>query len=155
MFPQRIVCLSAESADICAKPGAGDRIVGVSVFASRELRQARAVVSGFSTLKRGELMELSLDFSDHLLRCTAGISAELIRNHCTILATNQRSLWGIGGDTFDRTGNRLPEGSRSTPQRFHTRVGSAALLRYPASARLFRGMGRPSDFGHRLGERSN
>src|SRR5260370_15443192 len=70
MFPQRIVCLSAESADICAKPGVGDRIVGVSVFASRELRQARAVVSGFSTLKRGELMELSLDFSDHLLRCT-------------------------------------------------------------------------------------
>jgi hypothetical protein len=56
MFPERIVCLSAESANICAKLGAGSRVVGVSAFAPKELRQDRHSVSGFSTLKHDELL---------------------------------------------------------------------------------------------------
>lgn len=96
MFPQRIICLSAESADLCAKLGAGDRIVGVGAFAPEELRQGRRIVSGFSTLKRDELLELSPDLVITFSDVQAGISAELIRNHCTVLATNQRSLRGIG-----------------------------------------------------------
>ncbi|MBV8173156.1 MAG: ABC transporter substrate-binding protein [Verrucomicrobia bacterium] len=96
MFPQRIVCLSVESADICIKVGAGSRLVGVSAFAPKELRQGRHVVSGFSTLKHDELLALSPDLVITFSDVQAGISAELIRDHCTVLATNQRSLREIG-----------------------------------------------------------
>ena len=96
MFPERIVCLSAESADICIKLGAGNRLVGVSAFAPKELRQGRHVVSGFSTVKHDELLALSPDLVITFSDVQAGISAELIRDHCTVLATNQRSLREIG-----------------------------------------------------------
>jgi len=95
MYPERIVCLSGESADICYRLGAGDRVVAVSAFAPRSMRVGRTVVGGFSTLKMPELLsvepELVITFSD----VQAQISADLIRNHCTVLATNQRSLRGI------------------------------------------------------------
>jgi iron complex transport system substrate-binding protein len=96
MFPERIVCLSADSADICAKLGAGNRVVAVSAFAPRELRQSRRVVGGFSTLRRDELLELAPDLVITFSDVQAEISAELVRNHCTVLATNQRSLRSIG-----------------------------------------------------------
>jgi len=96
MFPERIVCLSAESADICAKLGAADRLVAVSAFAPKELRQLCRVVGGFSTLKRDQLLELAPDLVITYSDVQAGISADLIRNHCTVLATNQHSLRAIG-----------------------------------------------------------
>ena len=78
MFPERIVCLSTESANISAKLGAGSRVVGVSAFAPKELRQDRHVVSGFSTLKRDELLELSPDLVITFSDVQAEISANLI-----------------------------------------------------------------------------
>lgn len=95
MFPERIICLSGESADIRDRLGAADRVVGVSAFAPRSMRAGRAIVGGFSTLKMEDLLpidpHLVITFSD----VQAQISADLIRNHCTVLATNQRSLGGI------------------------------------------------------------
>jgi iron complex transport system substrate-binding protein len=95
MFPERIICLSGESADICDRLGAADRIVAVSAFAPSSMRVGRAVVGGFSTLKMEDVLliepDLVITFSD----VQAQISADLIRNHYTVLATNQRSLRGI------------------------------------------------------------
>ncbi|MBV9392244.1 MAG: ABC transporter substrate-binding protein [Verrucomicrobia bacterium] len=95
MFPERIVCLSAESADICLRLGAGSRVVAVSSFAPTELRQFRRVVGGFSTIDRDKLLELAPDLVITFSDVQAEISADLIHNHCTVLATNQRSLRGI------------------------------------------------------------
>ena len=95
MFPERIICLSAESADICDRLGAANRVVAVSAFAPKSMRAGRVVVGGFSTLKMEDLLpfepDLVITFSD----VQARISADLIRNHFTVLATNQRSLHGI------------------------------------------------------------
>ena len=92
MFPSRIVCLSGEAADICIRLGAGDRVVGVSAFAPKVIRSGRKIVGGFSTLKREELLDLAPDLVITFSDVQADISSELIRNHCTVLATNQRSL---------------------------------------------------------------
>ena len=96
MFPERIVCLSSESADICAQLGAAQRVVAVSAYAPKELRIGRKVVGGFSTFKRDDVIGLEPDLVITFSDVQAEISAELIRYHCTVLATNQRSLRQIG-----------------------------------------------------------
>lgn len=95
MFPERIVCLSGESADICNRMGAGDRVVAVSAFAPGSMRAGRPVVGGFSTLRLDELLSIEPDLVITFSDVQAQLSADLICNHCTILATNQRSLAGI------------------------------------------------------------
>ena len=95
MFPERIICLSAESADICDRLGAADRVAAVSAFAPRSMRVGRAVVGGFSTLKMEDVLPIEPDLVVTFSDVQAQISADLIRNHCTVLATNQRSLRGI------------------------------------------------------------
>ncbi len=93
MFPERIVCLSAESADICERLGAADRVVAVSAFAPKTLR--RKIVGGYSTTNLAELLAVEPDLVITFSDVQAHISADLIRNHCTVLATNQRSLSDI------------------------------------------------------------
>jgi iron complex transport system substrate-binding protein len=95
MFPERIVCLSGESADICDRLGAGDRVVAVSAFAPKSMRAGRAVIGGFSTLKMNDLLSIEPDLVITFSDVQAQMAANLIRNHCTVLATNQRSLTGI------------------------------------------------------------
>lgn len=95
MFPARIVCLSGESADICERLGAADRVVAVSAFAPSPMH-GRKIVGGFSTLKVEELLELEPDLVITFSDVQAKIAAELISAHCTVLATNQRTLRQIG-----------------------------------------------------------
>jgi iron complex transport system substrate-binding protein len=95
MFPERIVCLSGESADICNRLGAADRVVAVSAFAPRSMRAGRTVVGGFSTLNIADLLSIEPDLVVTFSDVQAQMSADLIRNHCTVLATNQRTLRGI------------------------------------------------------------
>jgi iron complex transport system substrate-binding protein len=95
MFPERIVCLSGESADICNRVGAAERVVAVSAFAPKSMRAGRAVVGGFSTLRIAELLAIEPDLVITFSDVQAQMAADLIRNHCTVLATNQRSLGGI------------------------------------------------------------
>jgi len=95
MFPERIVCLSGESADICDRLGAADRVVAVSAFAPTSMRAGRTIVGGFSTLKMADLLSIEPDLVITFSDVQAQMSADLIRNHCTVLATNQRSLRGI------------------------------------------------------------
>jgi iron complex transport system substrate-binding protein len=95
MFPERIVCLSGESADICHRLGAADRVAAVSAFAPKLMRDGRAIVGGFSTLNITDLLAIEPDLVITFSDVQAEISADLIRHHCTVLATNQRSLQGI------------------------------------------------------------
>ena len=95
MYPERIVCLSGESADICHRLGAADRVAAVSAFAPSSMLVGRPIVGGFSTLKIADLLSLKPDLVITFSDVQAQISADLIRNHCTVLATNQRSLRGI------------------------------------------------------------
>jgi len=88
----RIVCLSAEAADICVRLGAWDDVVAVSAFASQDGLPPRPVVCGFSHADAdrvaGFAPDLVIGFSD----VQADIAAQLIRRGCTVLVTNQRTL---------------------------------------------------------------
>jgi iron complex transport system substrate-binding protein len=92
-FPQRIVCLTAETAEIAYMVGAGERVVGVPGTARRpEAVRDRARVGGFTTFRVDKILALEPDlvlaFSD-LQRDVVG---ELITAGVTVLCTNQRSV---------------------------------------------------------------
>jgi len=92
-FPQRIVCLTAETTEIAFLLGAGDRVVGVPGTARRpEAARERARVGGFTTFRTDRILALEPDlvlaFSD-LQRDVVG---ELIAAGATVLCTNQRSF---------------------------------------------------------------
>jgi iron complex transport system substrate-binding protein len=92
-FPQRIVCLTAETTEIAFALGAGDRVVGVPGTARRpEAARERARVGGFTTFRADKILALQPDlvlaFSD-LQRDVVG---ELVAAGVTVLCTNQRSF---------------------------------------------------------------
>lgn len=96
-YPERIVCLTAETTEIAFVLGAGDRVVGVSGFARRpEEARSRPKVAAFSTADVDAILELDpelvLAFSD----MQAAIAAELVRRGATVLALNQRTLAETG-----------------------------------------------------------
>jgi len=95
-FPRRIVCLTAETAEIAYLVGAGDRVVGVPGTARRpEAVREKARVGGFTTFRVDRILALEPDlvlaFSD-LQRDVVG---ELIGAGAAVLCTNQRSVDGI------------------------------------------------------------
>src|SRR5262249_56880824 len=68
-FPQRIVCLTAETTEIAFMVGAGDRVVGVPGTARRpDAARERARVGGFTTFRTDRILalqpDLVLGFSD-------------------------------------------------------------------------------------------
>jgi iron complex transport system substrate-binding protein len=92
-FPQRIVCLTAETTEIAFALGAGERVVGVPGTARRpEAARERARVGGFTTFRADKILALQPDlvlaFSD-LQREVVG---ELIAAGASVLCTNQRSF---------------------------------------------------------------
>jgi iron complex transport system substrate-binding protein len=92
-FPQRIVCLTAETTEIAFALGAGEHVVGVPGTARRpEAARERARVGGFTTFRADKILALQPDlvlaFSD-LQRDVVG---ELIAAGATVLCTNQRSF---------------------------------------------------------------
>jgi iron complex transport system substrate-binding protein len=92
-FPQRIVCLTAETTEIAFAVGAGERVVGVPGTARRpEAARERARVGGFTTFRTDRILALEPDlvlaFSD-LQRDVVG---ELVTAGVSVLCTNQRSL---------------------------------------------------------------
>jgi iron complex transport system substrate-binding protein len=88
----RLVCLSAESADICARLGAWDDVVGVTAYADQSGRSPKPVISGFSKADVRKLQELGPDLAFTFSDVQAGITADLIRAGVTVLATNLRSI---------------------------------------------------------------
>jgi iron complex transport system substrate-binding protein len=91
--PQRIVCLSAESADWLWRLGAWDEVVGVTAyFPAPEGAPARPRVSGFSTARLPEITALNPDLVITFSDVQASLAAELIKAGLPVLATNQRTL---------------------------------------------------------------
>ncbi len=92
-FPQRIVCLTAETAEIAFAVGAGDRVVGVPGTARRpEAARERARVGGFTTFRTDKILELAPDLVLAFSDLQRDIVSELIAAGVTVLCTNQRSV---------------------------------------------------------------
>lgn len=92
-FPQRIVCLSADTAEIAYRLGAGDRVVGVPGTARRpDGVRDRARVGGFTTFRVDRILALEPDLVLAFSDLQRDIVGELIAAGATVLCTNPRSL---------------------------------------------------------------
>ena len=91
--PRRIVCLSAEHAELCHALGAGDRVVGVPGTAQRPPAvRDTARVGGFTTFRVDRIFELEPDLVLAFSDLQADVVAELIRAGRSVLCTNPRSV---------------------------------------------------------------
>jgi iron complex transport system substrate-binding protein len=92
-FPRRIVCLTAETAEIAFLLGAGDRVVGVPGTARRpEAVLERARVGGFTTFKLDKILALEPDLVLAFSDLQRDVVHDLIAAGVAVLCTNQRSL---------------------------------------------------------------
>jgi iron complex transport system substrate-binding protein len=92
-FPQRIVCLTAETAEIAFLVGAGARVVGVPGTARRpDAVRALARVGGFTSFRLGRILALEPDLVLAFSDLQREIAAELIGAGIAVLCTNQRSF---------------------------------------------------------------
>jgi iron complex transport system substrate-binding protein len=92
-FPRRIVCLTAETAEIAFRVGAGDRVVGVPGTATRP-PEARALarVGAFTTFRCDRILALQPDLVLAFSDLQRDVVSELIGAGVAVLCTNQRSL---------------------------------------------------------------
>jgi len=92
-FPQRIVCLTSDTAEIAYALGAGDRVVGVPGTVKRppEARD-KARVGGFTTFRTDKIRALEPDLVLAFSDLQADVVRELIAAGITVLATNQRTF---------------------------------------------------------------
>ncbi|HEY7364003.1 MAG TPA: ABC transporter substrate-binding protein [Methylomirabilota bacterium] len=92
-FPQRIVCLTAETAEIAFLVGAGDRVVGVPGTARRpQAARERARVGGFTTFRLDKILALEPDLVLAFSDLQKDIVGELVAAGVAVLCTNQRSF---------------------------------------------------------------
>jgi len=95
-YPERIVCLTAETTEIVFALGAGDRVVGVSGAAtSPPEARAKPKVGGFTTFKMEKILSLKPDLVLAFSDLQKEIVRDLVGHGITVLATNQRSLQEI------------------------------------------------------------
>lgn len=92
-FPRRIVCLTADTAEIVHLLGAGDRVVGVPGTARHppEVRE-KAKVGGFTTVRLDKVLALEPDLVLAFSDLQGGTAKELIESGIPVFATNQRSF---------------------------------------------------------------
>jgi iron complex transport system substrate-binding protein len=92
-FPQRVVCLTAETAEIAFALGAGDRVVGVPGTARRpDAARERARVGGFTTFRTDKILALEPDLVLAFSDLQSAVVGELIGAGVSVLCTNQRSF---------------------------------------------------------------
>jgi len=92
-FPRRIVCLTAETAEIAFLLGAGDRVVGVPGTARRpEAALEKARVGGFTTFKLEKILALEPDLVLAFSDLQRDVVRDLIGAGVGVLCTNQRSF---------------------------------------------------------------
>src|SRR6266700_5704780 len=92
-FPRRIVCLTAETAEIAFLLGPGDRVVGVPGTARRpEAALEKARVGGFTTFKLDKILALEPDLVLAFSDLQRDVVHDLIGSGITVLCTNQRSF---------------------------------------------------------------
>ncbi|MCX6021183.1 MAG: cobalamin-binding protein [Chloroflexi bacterium] len=92
-YPQRIVCLTAETADILHRLGCWDRVVGVSGYTlfPREARQ-KPKIGGFTTIFTDKVLALEPDLVISFSNLQAETVRELVAKGVRVLAMNQRNL---------------------------------------------------------------
>lgn len=91
--PFRMICISAESADILCRLGAGNRIVGVSAYAKLPATFARIPrISGFSGANIKRILALKPDLVIGYSDVQADIAAKLIKAGLNVLITHQTTL---------------------------------------------------------------
>jgi iron complex transport system substrate-binding protein len=92
-LPSRVVCLTAETAEIAHLVGAGDRVVGVPGTARRpdEVRD-KPKVGGFTTFKLDKILALEPDLVLAFSDLQGDVARDLIRAGVPVLCTNQRSI---------------------------------------------------------------
>src|SRR5215204_6178694 len=92
-FPERIVCLTAGTAEIAFTLGAGARVVGVPGTARRpEGARERAKVGGFTTFRTDKILALQPDLVLAFSDLQRDVVSELVSAGVTVLCTNQRSV---------------------------------------------------------------
>ena len=92
-MPSRVVCLTAETAEIAHLVGAGDRVVGVPGTARRpdEVR-SKPKVGGFTTFRLERILALEPDLVLAFSDLQADVVRDLVRAGVPVLCTNQRSI---------------------------------------------------------------
>jgi iron complex transport system substrate-binding protein len=92
-IPQRIVCLSAETADWLWRIGAWESVAGVTAyFIQPDGTPPKPRVSGFSSANLSEITKLNPDLIITFSDVQAKLAAELIQRGFSVLATNQRTV---------------------------------------------------------------
>jgi iron complex transport system substrate-binding protein len=95
--PERIICLTEETAETLYLLGEQDRIVGITGYAVRppEARRDKPKVSAFTSAKIDKILDLKPDLVLTFSDLQADIAAELIRRGIELHAFNQRNVDGI------------------------------------------------------------
>ena len=88
----RIVCLSAETADLCARLGAWDEVVAVSAYADQTNLPPKPIASGFSSGGAEFILKFSPDLVLGYSDVQADLAGALIRAGANVFVTNQRTL---------------------------------------------------------------
>jgi iron complex transport system substrate-binding protein len=92
-FPRRIVCLTAETAEIAHLVGAGDRVVGVPGTARRpDAAREKARVGGFTTFRLDRILALEPDLVLAFSDLQKDVVRDLVGAGVAVLCTNQRSF---------------------------------------------------------------
>ncbi|MCS7041732.1 MAG: ABC transporter substrate-binding protein [Bryobacteraceae bacterium] len=92
-FPARIVCLSAESAEILVRLGCASRIAGVTGYALALPELAgKPRIAAFSTAKLDRILALKPDLVLAYSDVQADLAAALVRAGCNVLVTTQRTI---------------------------------------------------------------
>jgi iron complex transport system substrate-binding protein len=94
MFPQRIVCLTAETTEVLYLLGEQDRIAGISGYTTRPARARREKpkVAAFTSAEIDKILALKPDIVLGFSNLQADIAAELIRAGVEVHVFNQRSV---------------------------------------------------------------
>ena len=90
----RIVCLSAEAADICFRLGVWDCVAGVSAFCPNHVPK-KPIVFGFSTGHIDRILAVQPDLVITFSDVQARIARDLIAAGSPVLALNHHSFKGI------------------------------------------------------------
>jgi len=95
--PERIVCLTEETAETLYLLGQEDRIVGVTGYAVRpkRVRREKPRVGAFTSADTVKIMALEPDVVLTFSDLQRDIAAELLRLGVTVIGYNQRDIAGI------------------------------------------------------------
>lgn len=90
----RLICISAEAAEICWSLGAWDRVVGVTAFAPEHF-PAKPVVSGFASGNVERILALSPDLVISFSDVQAKLVDQLVRVGVNVFALSYFNLAGV------------------------------------------------------------